>query len=191
MVGPMPDLSLSLDLWPWLWLVVALALVVIELTVLSGSLMVLPFGVSAFFASLLAFAGVATWIQWVVFLVGGTVLFLLFWRYQSLVQRGNVLPPGVGAVRLVGMTAVVTRAIDPGNPEVWGQVEVEGDTWGALTDAGRVLPEGTRVRITDVEGTRVKVEPLGDTSEPTAPAPDPEPSSEPPPTDDPERGGTS
>lgn len=157
--------GLSLSIWPWAWLLVAVTLVVVELTVLSGSLIVLPFGVSAFFASLLAFAEVSVGIQWTVFLLGGAVLFLAFWRYQSLVQKGNVLPPGVGAVRLVGMTGVVIRQLDPHDTELSGRVMVEGDTWGAFTDASAVLPEGARVRIVDVEGTRVKVEPIEEPAE--------------------------
>jgi membrane protein implicated in regulation of membrane protease activity len=155
----MLDLGLSLDLWPWLWLAVAAVFVLLELTVLGGSLMVLPFGVSAFFAALLGFGDVAIEVQWSVFVFGGLGLFLLFWRYQSLVQRGNELPPGVGAVRLVGLTGVVTRDVRPGTTEP-GQVAVGGETWGALTGGQSVLPEGTRVRVVDVEGTRVRVEPV-------------------------------
>ncbi len=173
----MLDLGLSLDLWPWVWLVVAVVFTLIELTVLGGSFMVLPFGVSAFFASMLGFSGVNVDIQWAVFVLGGGALFLLFWRYQSLVQKGNVLPPGVGAVRLVGMRGVVVRAIDPADPESHGRVVVEGETWGALSDGTSVLPEGARVRITDVQGTRVKVEPVETSLDgpppPTPPASDP------------------
>lgn len=173
----MLDLGLSLDLWPWVWLVVAVVFTLIELTVLGGSFMVLPFGVSAFFASMLGFSGVDVDIQWAVFVLGGGALFVLFWRYQSLVQKGNVLPPGVGAVRLVGMRGVVIRAIDPADPESHGRVVVEGETWGALTDGTSVLPEGARVRITDVQGTRVKVEPVEASLD--EPPPDP-PASDPP-----------
>lgn len=157
--------GLSLNIWPWAWLFIAVTLIVVELTVLSGSFIVLPFGVSALFASLLAFADVAVGIQWTVFLLGGAVLFLVFWRYQSLVQKGNVLPPGVGAVRLVGMTGVVTRQVDPHETEPTGRVTVEGDTWGAFTESSSVLPEGARVRIVDVAGTRVQVEPIEESAE--------------------------
>lgn len=157
--------GLSLNIWPWAWLLVAVTLIVVELTLLSGSFIVLPFGVSALFASLLAFASVSVGIQWTVFMLGGAVLFLLFWRYQSLVQKGNVLPPGVGAVRLVGMTGVVTRPVDPRETEPSGQVMVEGDTWGAFTEASTVLPEGARVRIVDVAGTRVQIEPIEESAE--------------------------
>lgn len=172
----MLDLGLSLDIWPWVWLVLGVVFILVELTVLGGSLMVLPFGVSALIASLLAFSGVSSEIQWAVFGGGGVVLFLLFWRYQALVQEGNRLPPGVGAVRLVGLIGVVTKTIDPDATDVRGRVVVEGDTWGAVTDGTTVLPEGTRVRITDVEGTHVRVEPAA-SSPPTGPAPpDPPPS---------------
>ncbi len=173
----MLDLGLSLDIWPWVWLVLGVAFILVELTVLGGSLMVLPFGVSALIASLLAFSDVSIEIQWAVFGGGGVVLFLLFWRYQALVQEGNRLPPGVGAVRLVGLTGVVTRTIDPDAADVRGRIVVEGDTWGAVTDGTAVLPEGTRVRITDVEGTHVRVEPAEpsadtDSGPPDRPPPD-------------------
>lgn len=174
----MLDLGISLDIWPWVWLVVAVAFVLVELTVLGGSFMVLPFGVSAFVSSLLAFSDVSAAVQWAVFLLGGAALFLLFWRYQALVQRGNVLPPGVGAVRLVGLTGVVTRTIDPTHPEQRGAIDVEGDTWSAVTEGDQALPAGTAVRITDVEGTHVKVEPTDRVPDPgsgtAAPPPRPE-----------------
>lgn len=174
----MLDLGVSLDIWPWVWLVLGVVFILIELTVLGGSLMVLPFGVSALIASLLAFSGVSIEIQWAVFGGGGVVLFLLFWRYQSLVQEGNRLPPGVGAVRLVGLIGVVTRTIDPDATDARGRIVVEGDTWAAVTDGTEVLPKGTRVRITDVEGTHVRVEaadPLPDHPSPTAEPGPPDP----------------
>lgn len=171
----MLDLGVSLDIWPWVWLVLGVAFILIELTILGGSLMVLPFGVSALIASLLAFSGVSIEIQWAVFGLGGAILFLLFWRYQSLVQEGNRLPPGVGAVRLVGLTGVVTRTIDPDAPDVRGRIEVEGDTWNAVTNGTEVLAEGTRVRITDVEGAHVRVEPADPLPDPATPAAEPGP----------------
>lgn len=167
----MPDLGVSLDLWPWVWLVIAVAFLLLELTVLGGSFMVLPFGVSALLASLLAFSGVGVGVQWTTFVLGGGLLFLLFWRYQSLVQRGNQLPPGVGAVRLVGLTGVVTEPIDPTDATSRGQVVVGGEDWGAMAEGTDVLPVGTRVRVTDVQGTRVMVVPADPSSDP--PPPDP------------------
>lgn len=168
----MPDLGVSLDLWPWVWLVIAVAFLLLELTVLGGSFMVLPFGVSALLASLLGFSGVGVGVQWSTFVLGGGLLFLLFWRYQSLVQRGNELPPGVGAVRLVGLTGMVTEPIDPTDAAGRGRIVVDGEDWGAMAAEGTaVLPAGTRVRITDVQGTRVLVVPVDPAADP--PPPDP------------------
>ena len=162
----MSVLGLTLDLWPWVWLVVAVVFFLIELTALGGSFLLLPFGVSALLASLLAFSDVSVGVQWAVFALGGGLLFGIFWRYQALVQRGNVLPIGVGAVRLVGQTGVVTRTVDPSRPETRGEVLIDHETWGAFTEGPGPLAEGTQVRVTDVEGTRVKVEPV-ESDEPT------------------------
>lgn len=124
----MLDLGLSLDVWPWLWLVAAVGFALIELTALGGSFILLPFSVSAFVAMLLAFADAPLGAQWAVFAFGGAVLFGVFWRYQSLVQRGSALPVGVGAVRLVGQVGRVVRAIDPSDPEHPGEVVIDGES---------------------------------------------------------------
>ncbi len=160
----MLDLGLALidwssTVWPWGWLVLGVVLLLVELTVLGGSLMVLPFGVSAMVAALLGFGGVSITVQWAVFAAGGVLLFAAFWRYQSLVQQGNRLPPGVGAARLVGLTGVVTQPLDPSDLEAHGTVRVAGETWFARADADAVLPTGARVRVIEVEGTRLLVVP--------------------------------
>ena len=67
----MLDLGIDLNLWPWVWLGVAVFFAVIELTVLAGSFVLLPFAVSALAAALLGFYDVAIEIQWLVFVVGG------------------------------------------------------------------------------------------------------------------------
>lgn len=164
-------LGVEIDLWPWVWLAVAVAFVLAELTVLGGALIVLPFGVSAFLAALLAFGGVGVTVQWAVFVGGGALLFGIFWRYQSLVQQGNRLPPGVGAVRLVGLTGVVTTDVDPADEAAHGQVVVAGEEWFARTDGTDVLPAGTRVRVLEVEGTRVRVTPVADDQHASTPQP--------------------
>lgn len=163
-------LGVEIDLWPWVWLAVAVVFVLAELTVLGGSLIVLPFGVSAFLAALLAFGDVGVAVQWAVFVGGGLLLFGIFWRYQSLVQQGNTLPPGVGAVRLVGLPATVTEDVDPADEAAHGQVVVNGERWFARTDGPDVLRAGTRVRVLEVEGTRVLV--AADTDGPDEATPD-------------------
>jgi membrane protein implicated in regulation of membrane protease activity len=163
----MLDLGLDLNVWPWLWLFLAVVFALIELTVLGGSFVLLPFAVSAFVASLLGFYDVAIEIQWAVFLVGGGLLFLVLARWANSFLDENLLPPGVGADRLVGLIGVVTVPITPDDTGRLGRVSVDGETWGALAPDDEVLPAGTRVRIAAMQGTRVVVARI-DVGEPPA-----------------------
>jgi len=117
-------------------------------------------GVTAFVAALLGFYDVAIEVQWAVFLVGGAVLWIAFYRWAKKFLRDHVLPPGVGAERLVGMTGTVTESIVPDDPARRGRIAVVGEVWGALVTGGGALAEGTKIRITSMQGTRVIVEPV-------------------------------
>ena len=156
----MLDLGIDLDVWPWVWLLIAVAFALVELTILGGSFILLPFAVSAFLAALLGFYDVSIEVQWVVFLLGGGAMFFGFYRWASHFLDQNVLPPGVGADRLVGLIGIVTVAITPDDTGRRGRVSVDGEVWGALAHTDEIVPEGTRVRIAAMQGTRVVVERL-------------------------------
>jgi membrane protein implicated in regulation of membrane protease activity len=156
MLAEVLDLGIDLDVWPWVWLVVGTFFAVIELTVLAGSFVLLPFAVSAFAASLLGFYDASIEVQWFVFIVGGGALWIVFYRYAQRFAGNNEIAPGVGAERLVGLAAIVTTTIDPDDTERKGRVSVDGEVWGALSDDG-VLHEGDKVQVTDMAGTRVRV----------------------------------
>jgi membrane protein implicated in regulation of membrane protease activity len=158
----MLDLGVDLDVWPWIWLIIAVGFSLIELTLLGGSFVLLPFAASAFVAAILAFYEVAIEIQWLVFLFGGGLLFLVLARWARGFLRENVLPPGVGADRLVGQTGIVTADIEPDDTDRRGRVAVDGEIWGALSDVEHTLHAGTRVRVASMKGTRVVVEPVTD-----------------------------
>jgi membrane protein implicated in regulation of membrane protease activity len=163
------DLGIDLDVWPWIWLGVAVVFALVELTVLAGSFVLLPFAVSAFAASLAGFYDAPVEGQWAIFLFGGAALWVLFWKYAKRFVDGNAMPEGVGADRLVGMTAIVVSDIDPDDTDRRGRVKIVGEDWGALTEHGRALPAGTKVKIVAMNGTRVMVEPVpigDDTSTP-------------------------
>ena len=104
----MLDLGIDLNLWPWIWLGIAVFFALIELTVLAGSFVLLPFAVSALAAALLGFYDVAIEIQWLVFAGGGALLWILLYRYARNFAGNNELEPGVGADRLIGLTGIVT-----------------------------------------------------------------------------------
>ncbi|MFQ5556322.1 MAG: NfeD family protein [Acidimicrobiales bacterium] len=157
----MLDLGINLDVWPWVWLFVAVTFALIELTILGGSFILLPFAISAFLASLLGFYDVAIEVQWAVFVFGGGIMFVGFYRWARNFLEANVLPPGVGADRLVGTTGIVMVDISPEDTGRRGRVSIDGEVWGAVGAGGTELVEGVRVRIVEVKGTKVVVEPVG------------------------------
>ena len=139
------------------------------MALLPGSFVILPFALSAFAASIAGFYDVSIEIQWLIFVVGGGVLWYVMYRYARRWVDDNQIAPGVGAARLVGLTAIVTRPIDPDDTDRQGRVSVNGEIWGALAEADTVLDAGTKVTITAVNGTRVVVRADGASSPPSPP----------------------
>ena len=174
----MLDLGIDLNVWPWVWLGIAVFFAIIELTVLAGTFVLLPFSISAFAASLLGFYNAPIEFQWLVFIGGGAVLWVILYRYAQRFAGENEMSPGVGADRVVGLTAIVTATIDPDDTDRRGRVSVHGEVWGALTDQDTPLVEGCKVQVTSVNGTRVVVEPLDSAA--TSPPPTSPPSNTPP-----------
>ena len=164
----MLDLGLDLNVWPWIWLAIAVLFAIVELTILAGSFVLLPFALSSLVAALLGFYDVAVEVQWAVAVLGGALLWLLFYRYARRWVGTNDVEPGVGADRLVGLTGIVTTTIDPDDTGRRGRVAVFGETWGAITDHPQPIVEGTKVTVTAMIGTRVRVEPLLAPPPPTA-----------------------
>jgi membrane protein implicated in regulation of membrane protease activity len=157
--GPF-DLGIDLDVWPWVWLGIAVVFALVELMVVGGSFIVLPWAASAFVASILAFYDAPIEAQWLTFVLGGAVLFLLLYRWAKRFMREGAPTPGVGAERLVGLTAIVTADIEPDDVARRGRVQIGGEQWGAISDAGEPVPAGAKVKILAVTGTRVVVEPV-------------------------------
>ncbi len=171
----MLDLGIDLNVWPWMWLGIGVVFAIIELTLLPGSFVILPFALSAFAASIAGFYDVSIEIQWLIFVVGGGVLWFLMYRYSRRWVDDNAIAPGVGAARLVGLSAIVMRTIDPDDTERQGRVSVNGEIWGALTETDAVLEAGSKVTITEVNGTRVVVRADNTVTPPTPPSAPPPP----------------
>jgi membrane protein implicated in regulation of membrane protease activity len=168
------DLGLDLDVWPWIWLAVAVLFALVELTLVGGSFIILPWAASAFIAAILAFYDVSIEIQWAVFVFGGALMFAGLYRWAQRFMRENTMDPGVGADRLVGLTAIVTSPILPDDTGRKGRVNIDGEVWGAVTDGDYVIESGARVRVLSMKGTRVVVAPLA----PNGPTRSPQPGGE-------------
>lgn len=166
------DLGLELDVWPWIWLGVAVVFALVELTLVGGSFIILPWAASAFIAAILAFYDVSIEIQWAVFVFGGAAMFAGLFRWAQRFMQENTMAPGVGADRLVGLTAIVTAPILPDDTDRRGRVNVDGEVWGAVTDGHYTIESGARVRVLSMKGTRVVVAPLAPEGPTTSPQPD-------------------
>jgi membrane protein implicated in regulation of membrane protease activity len=163
------DLGIDLNVWPWMWLGIGVLFAVIELVLLPGSFVILPFAISAFAASIVGFYDASIEVQWAIFLIGGGVLWFVMYRIARRWVHDSNIAPGVGAERLIGLPAIVTRSIDPDDTDRQGRVTVSGEVWGALPDGDYTVDAGTKVVVTAVNGTRVVVRP----STPSDPLPPP------------------
>lgn len=159
MLSAVLDLGIDLDVWPWIWLITAIVFALVELVVVGGSFIILPWAASAFITAILAFYDVPIEVQWAVFVFGGAVLFAIMYRWAQRFMKEHTMEPGVGADRLVGLTAIVTTPVMPDDTDRKGRVTIAGEVWG-VTDAERAFPTGTKVRVVAVKGTRVVVSPL-------------------------------
>jgi len=156
----MLDLGIDLDVWPWIWLGTAVVFALVELIVVGGSFILLPFAISAFIAAILAFYDVPVEVQWSVFVFGGAALFAVLFRVAKRFSQQHTTTPGVGADRLVGAVGIVTTAIDSDDTDRKGRVTVGGEVWGALADGDEGIAAGAKVTVLEMRGTRVVVRPV-------------------------------
>ena len=89
------------DTWRWIWLVIAAALITGEMFV-AGTFILIPFGISAAVAMVLAFFGAPLVVDWIVFVGLGGALFSVFWRRSRISIAAMESPPGAGHDRLIG-----------------------------------------------------------------------------------------
>jgi membrane protein implicated in regulation of membrane protease activity len=143
---------MSSEAWLWFWIGAAVFLSVSE--IFTAGFFMLPFGIGAAAAAVLAYFEAGEVPQLLVFIgISLIALFLL----RRFVRIGDENQPNVGSNRFVGQRARVIEAID--RAEGVGRVRMETETWRATTD-GAPIEEGTEVKVLDVRGTRLVVEPI-------------------------------
>lgn len=140
------------EAWLWFWVGAAVFLSVAE--IFTAGFFMLPFGIGAAAAAVMAFFEAGEIPQLLVFIV---VSALSLWVLRRYVRFGDKDQHPVGSNRYVGSRARVIETIDPSAGV--GRVRMDTESWRASTDGGRI-EEGTEVRVTDVRGTRLIVEPI-------------------------------
>ena len=148
-------MDVSPETWRWIWLAIAGVLIAGEMFV-AGSFILIPFGISAAVAMVMAFFGAPLILDWVVFVGLGGVLFSVFWKKSRKSMAAMESPPGAGHDRLIGALGQALEDI-PDGPSSSGMVKTGGEEWRAISDSGPIL-SGSVIEIIEVRGTRVVVQ---------------------------------
>ncbi|MGD8413050.1 MAG: NfeD family protein [Candidatus Latescibacterota bacterium] len=138
----------------WAWMILAALFIVGE--IFTAGFFLLPIGIGAALAGLVALLGGNTIWQLVVFVVASFILFLISRRFAQKVTKEQ--PPGIGADRFIGQECVVLETIN--NLEDSGRVRMGKEEWRAESEGDDVLEAGTKVTVARLSGTHLVVRPV-------------------------------
>lgn len=141
----------------WIWMAAAVVFLIIELlspTFVFGCFVVgcAAAGVFAYFSPDQYYWQIGIFIVVTIGLLPVTKLFVR--------RISNARAPSANVDRLKGSTALVIKSIDP---DLGGQVKLEGEVWSARSP--EAVPQGHKVRVVGVAGTHLEVEPMNQEGE--------------------------
>jgi membrane protein implicated in regulation of membrane protease activity len=152
------DWSMS---WFWFWVVLSVILIIGE--IFTAGFFLLPFGVGAIVAAVIAWFAVGPVGQWVIFLVVSIPCLLLAKRFADRVTKGRE-PLQVASDRAVGKVGLVLEAVRPHG--AGGRVRVGREEWRAEPEGNEEIPTGAEVEVLRVDGTHLVVRPRAASSPP-------------------------
>lgn len=136
---------------PWIWLGVAIVMTIIE--GLTMGLTTIWLAISALISMILAFFIPLVSTQIIIFLI--LSLLFLFTTRPLAVKKMKLGQEKTNADRLVGMNALVMKAIGPDEP---GQVKVSGQIWTARAENPRErFAEKDHAAVIRIEGVTLIV----------------------------------
>lgn len=144
------------DFWLWLWSILAVVLLIME--IFTAGFFMLPFGIGAGVAAVLAFFDVEPLWQTLTFIAVSTLAFVALRRFAD--RMTHEPPEKMGADRLIGKGGVVIEELTPNSPV--GQVRVDREEWRAEAPDYDLVAVGTKVVVEAIEGTHLKVRPVGE-----------------------------
>lgn len=138
----------------YIWLCVVILSLAVE--ALTAGLLSIWFVPPALVSMILAFCGVPTYLQTVVFF-GLSILLLVFSR--TIWKKYTSFKPveSTNADALIGKIGIVTEAID--NINGIGSVKVSGQYWSARSFDGTEITENASVEILSIEGVKLICKP--------------------------------
>lgn len=139
---------------PFVWIAFAVVMAVCE--AYTSQLVSIWFVVGAVGAAITSIFTTNILIQTGVF-VALTVLALIITKPLVKRFKRNIKKVSTNSDRLIGMTGVVLKDINP--LEATGQVKVNGEVWTAKTVSDNVGKD-TKVKVLSIEGVKLIVEPV-------------------------------
>lgn len=133
----------------WIWLGVVVALILIE--AMTVNLVTIWYVASAIVSMIISIYIDNYFIQFLVFVILGTILLLTTRDY--LVRLLGSKDEKTNLDRVVGMTAIVTKEISKNNP---GEVKVDGKYWTAVSN--KKIKVDSTVKVLEIDGVKLKVE---------------------------------
>lgn len=134
------------------WLVILAVMIVLE--IFSLGLTTIWFGIGAIGAAIVSWMGYGIWVQLIVFAVLSVIAMAVFRplavKYLNKDKEKTNIDGVVGEV-----VVVVTKEIN--NEMAAGEVQLNGMSWTARSQDGRVIPEAERVTVVSVQGVKLIV----------------------------------
>ena len=149
-------MNIDSEAWRWFWTVLAGVLMVGE--IFTAGFFLVPFGIGAAAAAVLAWLGVNAAVQWVVFLAVSVAALLAVRPIIRKQDEGE--PDAVGANRYLRKRGIVLEDIDMRTAT--GMVRVDTEEWRAISE-GESIPAGTEIVVSGITGSRLVVRPIDQT----------------------------
>ena len=144
------DGSMDFEVWRWVWTILAVVMLIGE--IFTAGFFLLPFGIGAAAAAILAWFEAGPAAQWITFFVVSIISLLYVRRFVH--HQDDREPTPVGSNRYLHTKAVVLETIDP--TASTGMVRMESEEWRATTE-GEVIEAGTPVTVVRITGSRLVV----------------------------------
>ena len=133
------------------WLVILAVMIVLE--IFSLGLTTIWFGIGAIGAAIVSWMGYGIWVQLIVFAVLSVIAMAVFRPLAVKYLNKDKEKTNIDGV--VGKVVVVTKEIN--NEMAAGEVQLNGMSWTARSQDGRVIPEAERVTVVSVQGVKLIV----------------------------------
>ena len=133
------------------WLVILAVMIVLE--IFSLGLTTVWFGIGAIGAAIVSWMGYGIWVQLIVFAVLSVIAMAVFRPLAVKYLNKDKEKTNIDGV--VGEVVVVTKEIN--NEMAAGEVQLNGMSWTARSQDGRVIPEAERVTVVSVQGVKLIV----------------------------------